>query len=86
MDQETKNAAINYPLLESFATLCNETKRASFHITKNVKTKKWRVHLSGIHKSFIGDDLPKLLMEAGQFVFDNRQKEDGINHLIIKKK
>lgn len=58
-------------LLEEFAKLANGTKRANFHITRNVKTEKWRVHLGGIGKSFVGDDLRKLIIEAGEFVFTN---------------
>ena len=86
MDQNTKNAMMEFvepgssisleQMLEAFAIMANETKRGSFHITKNVKTKKWRVHLSGVGKTFVDTSLRKCLNEAGQFLFDNRVKTE----------
>lgn len=86
MNQETKNAMMelvdpgsSIPLeniIEAFAVMCNETKRGSFHITKNVRTLKWRVHLSGVGKTFVDLSLRKCLNDAGQFIFENRVKTE----------
>lgn len=86
MDQSVKNAMMEFlepgssietsRLLDEFAILCNETKRASFSITRNVKTKKWRINLTRLHKSFINDSIRKAVIEAGEFVFKHRVKED----------
>lgn len=86
MNQETKNAMLEFiepgssipleKLIEEFAIMCNETKRGSFHITRNVRTRKWRVHLSCVRKSFVGTSLRKCITDAGQFVFENRTKTE----------
>jgi len=71
--------------MDIFAKICNDTKRASFYITKNVRTRKWRIHLSGIHKDFIGTDLVALLDEAGQYVVDNTKESESHNILMPQK-
>ena len=86
MDQSVKNAMMEFidpgssisteRLIDEFAIICNETKRACFSITRNVKTKKWRINLTAMHKSFVHDDLRKAVIEAGEFVFKHRAKED----------
>lgn len=92
MDHATKKAMMEFiepgssipleSLINHFAELCNETFGACFYITRNVKTKKWRVQLTAVGKSFIDDSLRKCIIDAGEFVFSKRYKAD--KGMVIK--
>lgn len=56
--------------LEYFANLCNETKRANFTITRNVKTRMWRVRVNRQH--FIDVSLTVAIHKASKYVFAKR--------------
>lgn len=87
MNTEVKNAMLEFlepgssipleKLLDAFAKMAIGTKRGCFYITKNVRTQKWRIQLTGIKKSFIGDDLRKLVIEAGEYVFTHTVQKEG---------
>lgn len=70
--------------LDSFAELANRTKRCSFTITRNVKTRKWRVTLQS-RKHFVNKSLIDALNEASAFIVQNRvvniQSEFEINYV-----
>lgn len=68
--------------LEAFASLATGTKKGSFYITKNVRTKKWRIQLTAVRKSFIGDDLRKILTQAVEYILTHTEQRESDKFLV----
>ena len=66
-------------MLEAFGKACNETKRASFTITRNVRTSKWKVSFSNMRNPtvFESDSLREAIWNAGEWLTNNRVKNNA---------
>lgn len=58
--------------LHDFARLCNETNGGSFSLTKNVRSRKWKLHFINKGTSFENEDIQELIKEASLWIVEER--------------
>jgi hypothetical protein len=65
-------------MLEAFGKACNGTNRASFTITRNVRTGKWKVSFSTMRNPTVFENasLREAIWGAGEWLINNRVKNN----------